>query len=235
MQIRCAIIDDEPMAIGVLEGYAEKLSNLKVEGSFTNAVKACEFLAENPVDLIFLDVNMPVMDGFELLQCLDKKPMVVITSAHEEYALKGFEFEAVDYLVKPIPLPRFIKTVNRITGLLSQPERKGSESDRESIFVRIDNKRLQKIYLNDILVVESLKDYIRIKTDADKYIIHKTLSSFTEELPQDRFMRIHRSFTVAVDKIERMEGNSVIVDGIRLNIGRSYLNDVKERILKHSI
>ncbi|MEZ4809339.1 MAG: response regulator transcription factor [Allomuricauda sp.] len=235
MKIKTIIIDDEPLAIKVLEEYALKLDQLKLLATFSNAIEANNYVQENKVDLIFLDINMPVLDGFDFLGCLKTKPYVVITSAHEEYALQGYEVEALDYLVKPIPFPRFLKTVSRVTELMSEKSNVGSRDEKPNFFIKIDNKKLQKVYLDEILVVESLKDYIRIKTTSEKYIIHKTLSSFTEELPSDKFIRIHRSFTVAIDKIESLEGNSIEVDGIRYTIGRSYLNDVREIILNKSL
>ena len=173
------------------------------------------------------------MNGLDLLGALNSKAMVVMTTAHEEYALKSYELEAIDYLVKPIPFPRFLKTIHRIIKLREGLPNSNTQtkSENPSIFIKIDKKKLQKIYLDDIIVIESLKDYIRIKTKSNKFIIHKTLSSFTDELPSDKFIRIHRSYTVAIDKIEAVEGNSLEVQGIRYTIGRSYLNEVKGKIL----
>ncbi|GMN11009.1 LytTR family DNA-binding domain-containing protein [Croceitalea sp. MTPC9] len=234
MMLKVIIIDDEPLAINVLESHAEKIEQLNVVKTFSNAVNASIFLQNNTVDIIFLDINMPVLDGFGFLETLKKKPMVVITSAHAEYALKSYEVEAIDYLVKPVSFPRFLKAVNRIIDLLSKSRSANQKTDSNpSIFIKIDNKKLQKIYLNEILVVESLKDYIRIKTTSDKYIIHKTLTGFTNELPADKFLRIHRSYTVAIDKIQSVEGNSVEIDDIRYTIGRSYCDEVKKRILEN--
>ncbi|MEN1786262.1 MAG: LytTR family DNA-binding domain-containing protein, partial [Bacteroidota bacterium] len=160
----------------------------------------------------------------------------VITTAHEEYAIKSFELEAFDYLLKPIPFPRFLKTVNRIINL--KKSTKINEGDhtveKPSIFVKVDKKKLQKIYLDEILVIESLKDYVRIKTISAKYIVHKTLGSFTEELPKNRFLRIHRSYTIALDKVEVVEGNSIEIDGVRYIMGRSYIEEAKHRILNEN-
>jgi DNA-binding LytR/AlgR family response regulator len=232
MVLKAIIIDDEPLAINVLESYAEKIEQLDLIMTFSNAVNASIFLQSNTVDLIFLDINMPVLDGFGFLETLKKKPMTVITSAHAEYALKSYEVEAIDYLVKPVSFPKFLKTVKRIIGLLSKFESQNQiTSENPSIFIKIDNKKLQKVYLNEILVIESLKDYIRIKTTTDKYIIHKTLTGFTEELPSNKFIRIHRSYTVAIDKIHSIEGNSLEIDGMRYTIGRSYIEQVKGKIL----
>lgn len=235
MQLNVIVIDDEPLAINVLKNYIEKINELHLAETFSNALDASSYLQSNEVDIIFLDINMPILDGFDFLESLQVKPMVIITTAHEEYALKSFELEAIDYLVKPIPFPRFLKSVNRVIGLkkrLNNQQR--DQLEKPHIFVKVDKKKLQKIYLEEIIVVESLKDYIRIKTLDDKYIIHKTLGSFTEELPSNNFIRIHRSFTVAVDKVNVVEGNSLEIDGIRYTIGRSYINDVKKRILNSS-
>lgn len=235
MQLNVIVIDDEPLAINVLKNYIEKINELHLAETFSNALDASSYLQSNEVDIIFLDINMPLLDGFDFLESLQVKPMVIITTAHEEYALKSFELEAIDYLVKPIPFPRFLKSVNRVIGLKKPSKNQQRDQlEKPHIFVKVDKKKLQKIYLEEIIVVESLKDYIRIKTLDDKYIIHKTLGSFTEELPSNNFIRIHRSFTVAVDKVNVVEGNSLEIDGIRYTIGRSYINDVKSRILNSS-
>lgn len=234
MNLKVVLIDDEPLALRILRNYVEQIRDLELVQTFNNALDASSFIQKNEVDIIFLDVNMPVMSGLDLLGTLTSNAMVVITTAHEEFALKSFELHAIDYLVKPIPFPKFLRTVNRIMDLRegSKKMQASISGENPSIFVKVDKKKLQKVYLDDIIVIESLKDYIRIKTKNNKYIIHKTLSSFTEELPVEKFIRIHRSYTIAIDKIDAIEGNSIEIQGIRYTIGRSYLNDVKGRILK---
>ncbi|WP_411029832.1 LytR/AlgR family response regulator transcription factor [Spongiimicrobium sp. 3-5] len=234
MTLDVMIVDDEPLAINVVKNYVEQINELRLVKTFSNAVHASSFLQDNKVDIIFLDINMPVLGGLEFLESLPSKPFVVITTAHEEHAVKSFELEAIDYLVKPIPFPRFLRSVNRILNLkkLAANDDGHSKQEKPSIFVKVDKKKLQKIYLDEILVIESLKDYIRIKTSSAKYIVHQTLTSFTEELPEDRFLRIHRSYTIAVDKVQVVEGNSIEIDGVRYTIGRNHLNDAKQRILK---
>lgn len=237
MSFKVIIIDDEPLAINILKNYVEQIKELELVQTFTNAIDASTFLQRNEVDIVFLDINMPIMTGLDLLGSVNSKAMVVMTTAHEDYALKSFELEAIDYLVKPIPFHRFLKTVNRIINLKEGVTKNEVQTtnDNPSIFVKVDKKKLQKIYLDDIIVIESLKDYIRIKTKANKHIIHRTLSSFTEELPADKFIRIHRSYTIAINKIDAIEGNSVEVQGIRYTIGRSYLNEVKSKILNDDL
>ena len=237
MELKVIIIDDEPLAINVLKNYVEQVKELQLVSTFSNAVDASTYLQSHEVDIVFLDIHMPILDGLEFLKTLHEAPMVVITTAHEEFALESFELEVIDYLVKPIPFPRFLKAVNRIIKLKqnnSPSERIGTQ-EHPSIFVKVDKKKLQKIYLDEIVVIESLKDYIRIKTTTGKYIVHKTLSSFTDELPADQFIRIHRSFTISIDKVQVVEGNSLEIDNTRYTIGRSYLNEVKAKILNNSI
>ncbi|MCK0156431.1 response regulator transcription factor [Cellulophaga sp. F20128] len=232
-KLRTIIIDDEPLAINVLKNYVSQIKELDLIETFSNAVAAATYVQNNKIDIIFLDINMPILDGLDFLKNLQIKPMVVMTTAHEEYALTSYELQAIDYLVKPIPFPRFLQAVQRIIEL-KQNSSNLSTTENPSIFIKIDKKKLQKIFLDDILVIESLKDYIRIKTTSEKYIIHRTLSSFTDELPSDKFSRIHRSYTVSIAKVTAIEGNSLEIGGIRYTIGRSYLNDVKQTLLGES-
>lgn len=234
MILRVIIVDDEPLAIKVIQNYVEQVKEMELVETFSNAIEASSFLRKNEIELIFLDINLPVLGGFEFLESLTVKPMVVITTAHEEYAVKGFELEAMDYLVKPIPFPRFLKAANRIIQLkkMAFNEEIQQSEEKPSIFIKVDNNKLQKIYLNEILVLESLKDYVRIKTISEKYIVHKTLGSFTEELPEDMFVRIHRSYTIAIDKVQVVRGNTIEIEGVIYSIGRNYRNNAKQRILR---
>lgn len=232
MILKVIVVDDEPLAVNIIRNYILRVKELQLEGTFSNAMDASTFIRDNSVDIMFLDINMPYLDGLEFLSTLHKKPFVIMTTAHEEHALKSFELEAIDYLVKPISLPRFFKSVDRVIGLKQGANKVANDKDEKpSIFVKVDKKKLQKIFLCEIMVIESLKDYIRIITPTAKYIIHRTLSSFTDELAGDNFIRIHRSYTIAVDKVSVVEGNSVEIGGIRYTIGRSYLNEAKSRIL----
>lgn len=236
MKINCLIIDDEPLAINVIKNYLEQIKDFDIVETFSNAIDGLNYLKENSVDLIFLDINMPLLDGLNFIDSLDTKPLIIIISAHEEYALKSYELDVLDYLVKPISFPRFMKSINKVNKLLG--DQKSSTitiSDRPYIFVKIDKKKMKKIYLDEILVIECLKDYLKIITPTSKYIIHETLSNFTEYLPTENFIRIHRSFTIAMDKIDTIEGNSIEISGIRYVIGRTYTNEVKSKILSSSL
>lgn len=234
MKLSCVIIDDEPLAVNVIKNYVSQISGLELTTTFNNAVESLEYLQENEVDLLFLDINMPVLDGLSFLEALAPRPEVIITTAHAEYAIKGYELEVLDYLVKPIPFPRFMQAVTKALKRKTRPEKTdASGPDADYIFVKIDKKKMKKINLEDILVIESLKDYIKIITNSGKFIVHQTLSSFTDCLPKNRFLRIHRSFTISIEKVESVEGNSVEIAGNRYTIGRSYLNESKEIILNN--
>jgi DNA-binding LytR/AlgR family response regulator len=233
MIINCVIIDDEPLAINVIKNHLLEIDKVNIINTFNSAIEALNFLKENTVDLIFLDINMPLLDGINFIKSLERKPLIIITSAYDEYAVKTYELDVLDYLVKPISFPRFLKAINRA---LKEVDSHSSTTNlkitkREHLFIKVDNKKMQKIYLDEILVIESLRDYLKINTLTNRYIIHSTLSSFTDKLPSNNFIRIHRSFTIAIDKIEVVQGNSIEIDGIKYVIGRSYLEHVKKQIL----
>lgn len=235
MNIKCIIIDDEPLAVNVIENYVDKNNELDLIETFNNAIDALNFLKDNKIDLIFLDINMPVLDGINFIESLEEQPLIIITSAHEEFAAKTYEFDVLDYLVKPISFPRFMKAINKVHKLMSDSKPTFEAAERPFIFIKIEKKKMKKIYLDELLVIECLKDYLKIITTTKKYIIHQTLGSFTNQLPSDKFIRIHRSFTISIDKIDTIEGNSIEIGGIRYVIGRTYTKEVKERILNTSL
>ncbi|MBF4493165.1 response regulator transcription factor [Flavobacterium sp. JLP] len=237
MKINCLIIDDEPLAINVIKNYLEPIENFEVINTFSNPIEGLNFLKNNKVDVIFLDINMPVLDGINFIKSLENPPILIITSAYSQFAIETYELDVLDYLVKPIEFPRLMKTLNKISKRLNTNSTLPQENNPESpfIFVKIDKKRMKKIFFNEILVIESLKDYLKINTLTGKYIIHSTLSDFTDLLPERNFLRIHRSYTIAIDKIDAVEGNSIEIEGLRYVIGRSYIDHVKQRILNSSI
>lgn len=236
MKIKCLIVDDEPLAINVIKNYLEQIEDFEIISTFTNAIECLNFLKTNTVDVIFLDINMPVLDGINFVKSLENPPLVIITTAYKEFAAETYEVDVLDYLVKPIEFPRFMKALNKINRRLENNKISYENSkERFYLFVKIDKKKMKKIFLDEILVVESLKDYLKINTTTGKFIIHSTLSDFTELLPSRDFIRIHRSYTIAIDKIDAVEGNSVEIEGLRYVIGRSYIDDVKQKILNSSI
>jgi DNA-binding LytR/AlgR family response regulator len=231
MKIKCVIIDDESLAIQVIEDHLKNFDNIEVVGTFNNPLKAYRILEEEKVGVIFLDINMPQMSGFTFIENLNHKPLIVITTAYREYAVKSFELNVLDYLVKPIPFNRFLKAMNKVYQQIYLNSSSNDESLQQEphIFLKV-NKKLIKINFNDILYVESLKDYIKVITKLGDYVVHKSLTAITEELPQSNFIRIHRSFTISINKIEAVEGNTVEISSKKIPIGRNYLKQTKDRI-----
>ncbi len=236
MKIKCLIVDDEPLAINVIKNYLDQLDDFEISETFNNAVDALNFLKSNTVDVIFLDINMPVLDGINFIKSLEDPPLLIVTTAYDEFALETYELDVIDYLVKPFEFPRFMKALNKVNRRLKNTNTSlGKAKKRPFIFVKIDKKKMKKIFLDEILTVESLKDYLKINTTTGRYIIHSTLTNFTDLLPSEDFIRIHRSYTVAINKIDAVEGNSVEIEGLRYVIGKSYIDEVKQKILDSSI
>ncbi|THD66857.1 response regulator transcription factor [Robertkochia marina] len=227
MKPRCLIVDDEPMAREVLKRYFEKLPVLNLVGECSNAIDAFVFLQSNKVDILFLDIRMPELLGTELLQSLKNPPKVIFTTAYKEYALDGFELDAVDYLLKPIRFDRFLRAVNKaMPGSvnphleISEPERK---SGIDSIYLRIDRRQV-RIILEDILYIESAKDYVKIFTADQMFLTRQTITGLEELLNENEFVRIHRSFIVPVKKIKSFTHELVEIHKKELPIGKFYLN-----------
>lgn len=236
MSVKCLIIDDEPLAINIIKNYLQQVEGFEITETFNNAIKGLNFVKNNEVDVIFLDINMPVLDGLSFIKSLEKPPLIIVTTAYDEFALQTYELDVIDYLLKPIEFPRFMKALNKINRVFRLRKDKDYLPDnntRPHLFIKIDKKKMKKLYLDEILVIESLKDYLKINTTTGKYIIHSTLSDFTKSLPEKDFIRIHRSYTIAVNKVDVVEGNSIEIEGIRYVIGRSYLEEVKDKILFH--
>jgi len=232
MNIKCIIIDDEPLAIKVLENYLQNFQQFELIASFTNPLEAISILKETAIDVIFLDINMSEMNGLDFIKNAKIKSNVVITTAYREYAVESYDLDVLDYLVKPIPFNRFLKAINKITQRVHE---KSFIKDKNSIigshiFLKVD-KKLVKIKFEDILYIASLKDYIKIFTSVGDYMVHKSLTSITEELPKRKFLRIHRSYTIAIDKVISIEGNLIELKSKKIPIGRKYISHAKKIIL----
>lgn len=233
MKIKCILVDDEPLAIKVLQNYFTNFSDFEVIGTFNNAIEALDFINNNSVDVAFLDINMPMMTGFELISLIENKTKVIITTAFREFAAESYDLDVLDYLVKPIPLPRFIKCINKITTefhLKNNIKIEPAKIDSH-IFIKVD-KKMVKINIDQILFIEGMKEYIKVVTIEKTYITHKSLTSLSEELSTDRFMRIHKSYTIALDKVKSIEGNRIQISTYTIPIGRNYSKEVKSKILE---
>jgi two-component system LytT family response regulator len=233
MKIKCVLIDDEPLAIKVLQNYFTNFTDFEVIATFNNSLEALDFINSTAVDAVFLDINMPMMTGFELISLIENKTKVIITTAFREFAAESYDLDVLDYLVKPIPLPRFIKCINKITTEFNLKNNIKVETTKgdSHIFIKVD-KKMMKINIEEILFVEGMKEYIKVVTPDKTYITHKSLTSLSEELPADRFLRIHKSYVIALNKVKSIEGNRVQIQSYTIPIGRNYSKDVKTKILE---
>lgn len=250
-KIKCLIIDDEPLAIKVIENYLLRLNEFEIVAKCESAIEAFNILQNDKIDLLFLDINMPMLTGIDFVKSLEQKPEVILTTAHREYALDGFEISALDYLLKPISFQRFLKAANKAAQFIqtknaakspakvaapSSTSTSNSSSEEERfIFLKVDKKML-KVFLDDIIYMESLKDYLRIYTKDNDMVVHYTLTKLLENLPEDEFIRIHRSYAISLKKVNAIEGNQVeLKNGKMLPIGRLYQQTVKDTIYSKGI
>lgn len=241
------IVDDEPLALDVLETYIGQMSELRLVKRCSNALEANDALKSNDIDLMFLDIQMPQLTGIDFVRTLTKPPMVVFTTAYPNYAIQGFDLNALDYLLKPISLERFVKAVNKAVEHAELAQRDGAagygaasqaSEHLEFFFVKAD-KKLVKVNFDDIIYIEGLKDYVIIRLVHGRVITLQTMKSLEDKLPHGRFKRIHRSYIVAMDKITAIEGNMVEVQEKErpklLPIGKNYRDDLLVLIEKNRL
>lgn len=239
--IQTLIVDDEPLALDILETYIEQLPQLHLVRRCENALEAREVLKEQEVDLMFLDIQMPQLTGVDFVKTLTNPPLVVFTTAYPNFAIEGFELNALDYLLKPVSFERFKKAVQKATEKLEnksarKPLAETEELNPDYIFVKAD-KKFVKVKYSDILYIEGLKDYVIIRTTTGRVITLQTMKSLEDKLPQNQFMRIHRSFIVHVDRINAIVGNMIEViernEVKQLPVGKNYRDELF-RIVNHN-
>ena len=231
MQIRCIAIDDEPLAITKLEGFIARIPELILMKSFDNALEAMVWMKENPADLIFLDIQMEQLTGIQFLEATGTKAKIIVTSAYDRYAIKGFDLNVTDYILKPYSFERFVKSVNKAMEQLSgsiNPKSGPEEHDR-FIFVRTEY-RLERIDLDQILYVEGMKDYLRIICINKKIMTLQSFSKLEESLPSKNFCRVHKSYIVAIDKIKSIERNVIVIADQRIPVSNTYRESFFSRI-----
>ena len=214
----CIIIEDEPLALERTKTYVEKVPSLKLSGTFENSLEGLEYLKTHPVDVLFLDVNMDELSGLELLESADISSQVIITTAYQQYALKGFELNVTDYLLKPFSFQRFLQAVNKAQQNLKQNK---TAPNIEFIFVKTEN-RLEKIMVDEILFIEGMRDYRRIHTRQKRIMTLQNFSDLAEMLPSHLVCRVHKSWMVALNKIEAVERSRIIIGNKRIPISATY-------------
>ena len=244
-KISCLIIDDEPPARDILKKYIADIETLQLSGEFSNAVETLSFLQNNSVDLMFLDIKMPHILGTSFLRTLKNPPKVIFTTAFRKYAVEGFDLNAVDFLLKPISFERFLQAVNKVMDLEIHAETNNivqnenlADQSNPFLYFRCDRKMI-KVFLKDIVLIESLKDYIKVITENKTIITKQSISALEEMLPKDAFIRVHRSFIIALNKMESYNSDTIEINKKEIPIGRFYKHEVIRQLnvsyLKKSI
>ncbi|MFN8208587.1 MAG: LytTR family DNA-binding domain-containing protein [Bacteroidales bacterium] len=227
--ITCIAVDDEPLALNVIREFCPRVGFVNLVGTCSNASEALDLIKEFHPDLMLLDIHMPSISGLELVKSLTHPPMVIFTTAHPQYALTGFDLDAIDYLVKPIPFDRFLKAMNKAhdwqknhnADIVETAPEKTNGVLSESILIKVDYATVQ-VKIDDILYIEGVKDYIKIVTPHKRYLTKSTMKNISEKLPASRFFRVHKSFIVSLERIDKVENNRISIGEARISIGDQY-------------
>lgn len=235
--IRCLIVDDEPLAIEIIETYINNIGGFNVVAKCKNALIAYQILIKEEIDLMFLDIQMPKLTGIDFLKSIENPPKVIITTAYRNYALEGYELDVIDYLLKPIRFERFIKAVDKYNSLKKAQNHivsgiQNVDNEKSFIYIRSDRKTL-KIFLKEIIFVEGMKDYLLIHTKQSKITTKLQMKELEKILPHDTFLRIHKSFIVSLESITAVTSSSIEIDKKELPIGRNYKIEVLKKLNIH--
>lgn len=226
MKYKCIVVDDEPLAIEVIKNHIENIGVLQVEAECSNAIEAFQFLKSKKIDLMFLDIQMPGMKGTDFLRNLVEPPKVILTTAYRDYAYEGYELNVVDYLLKPVSYDRFVRAIDKFLNVAGKTGKSGED---KFIYLNI-NKKIHRILIEEIIYVESTKDYITIHTTTGEIVAKHTITAFESLLPPEEFVRVHRSFIVSLGKIKGFNAHSVDIGGKELPIGQIYQSGVFEKL-----
>lgn len=232
--IKYLVIDDEHIAHDIIKGYCDMLPNVEFKGDCYDAIEAIDYLNKQEIDLIFLDLNMPKLKGFEFLKTLSNPPKVIVTTAYSEFAIEGFELNVVDYLLKPFSFERFFQAVNKVSDRIKSKNNTSNTIEKEEItkdFILVKSEhRVYRMKLNTIDYIQSMQAYVAFYRNGERTLSLNTMKKLDATLPKNQFIRIHKSYIVAIDKIKMLEGNQVIIGKEKLPIGASYREEVMARI-----
>lgn len=221
--MNCLVVDDEPLARDILEDYINEWPALTLIGSCKSAVEAMDMLENHTIDILFLDINMPKLSGLDLIRTLKQTPEIILTTAYPEYAIESYELSVTDYLLKPISFERFIKAVKKASAHID----KRQEDNHELLTVKAD-KKTWLIHFKDIRFIEAVGDYISIKTEDKNLLVHSTLKSIEDQLPPNRFFRVHKSYIAALQYVNFVEGNMISIADKQIPIGKTYRHQVAQ-------
>jgi len=230
--IRCLVVDDEPLALNILEDYISKIPFLQLVKATTNPIEALTLVQDNTIDLVFLDVQMPELTGIQFLRIANGKAKVILTTAYPQYALEGYELDVIDYLLKPIAFDRFFKAAQKAQGVISPAAKPAAAAEpakqddflSDFIFVKTEHK-IQKVYLHDILFIEGLKDYVSIFTSSERIITLQGMKKMEDALPPKHFIRVHKSYIVSINKIDSIERSRIFIADKVIPVGDTYRDE----------
>jgi len=225
--MKCLVVDDEPLALDILESYIKKVPDLELVGKCSNALEASEFLKNHKVDLMFLDIQMPEITGLEFMRSLSNPPLVVFITAYSEFAVEGFELNALDYLLKPVAFDRFNKTIERVREYISLKKSNDVEApdlENDHIFIK-SNQKLVKLSYDQIFYVEAFADYVKLFTAEKRYITLQTMKNMEQKLPKEKFIRVHRSFIVGLKYITSFNSSEVEIGAVKIPVGKNYKDE----------
>jgi DNA-binding LytR/AlgR family response regulator len=234
MKLKCLIVDDEPVARKGLVEYVSEVDFLDLVGQCENALKANMLLNESPVDLIFLDIQMPKLTGIEFLKTLKNPPLIIFTTAYAEYAIEGYSLDIVDYLLKPISFDRFLKSVQKALEIHSLKHQIPQPKSTDYFFVKSDSK-FEKVRYDDVTYIEALQNYVIIHTTGKKLITYLTMTGLEAQLPKDQFLKVHKSFIVSVPQIKAIDGSELLIGEARIPISRNLKDDVVTQIIGNKL
>jgi len=232
--INTLIIDDEPLALDILDGYITNVPELNLIARCANAVEALELMHKQKIDLLFLDINMPLIDGLSFIKSLKNPPLIILTTAYPNYAIESYELDVLDYLLKPIPFDRFLKSVNKAINVFKGNESVGAEANKTFIFIKVDG-RMVKLNFDEILYVEGLKDYLKVHTKDKHYVTHMTMKKMEETLPAKEFVRIHKSYILQLNAVKSISGNTVETAKETVPIGAFYKDQLVKSVFKINV
>ncbi len=235
MKLKCLIIDDEPIARKGMQEFINEVEFLHGSGQCENALKAAVFLSSNAVDLIFLDIQMPQISGIEFLKSLSNPPMVIMTTAYPDYALEGFALDVVDYLVKPVAFDRFVKAVTKARDLLELKNRPAGENNQTGYFFVKSNGRYERVLYKELLYVQAYQNYCILNLPGRKLIAYITLGGLEKELSAGEFMKVHKSYIVAISKIDKIEGHAIRIGDVFIPVSRNLKEAVMQKIVGNNL
>jgi DNA-binding LytR/AlgR family response regulator len=231
--LKCVIVEDEPLAKECIAGYIGKVDYLKLVGEVNNPLELTQLLNEQPADLIFLDIQTPILNGIDYLKMTPNPPMVIITTAYPNFALEGFQLDVIDFLLKPVTFDRFFKAVNKANDYHNLLNTTAPKSE-DYFFIKCDSK-YERIYFKDILYVQALENYVNIYTSKKKYLTLLNLKSVEENLEKQSFIKVHKSYIVSIDKIDAIENNDILIQNSRIPVSRNFRDEVIERVVNKKL